>query len=98
MRQLTKLLLLSVLLSLLPSAAIAQKPGRRARRPSPPPIVCKIASVPSGMVVVGRKRNPVCSDGFELLVKRPKNGDIICAESPVPPQFSIATEAQGSSV
>jgi hypothetical protein len=31
-----------------------------------------------------------------LLVKRPENGDIICAESPVPPQFSIATEAQGS--
>ena len=50
------------------------------------------------MVVVGYKRNRVCSDGFELLVKRPENGDIICAESPVPPQFSIATEAQGSSV
>ena len=49
------------------------------------------------MVVVGHKRNSACSDGSELLVKRPENGDIICAESPVPPQFSIATEAQGRS-
>jgi len=50
------------------------------------------------MVVVGYKRNSACSDGAELLVKRPENGDIICAESPVPPQFSITTEAQGDSV
>ena len=48
------------------------------------------------MVVVGYKRNPACSDGAELLVKRPENGDIICAESPLPPQFSIASEAQGN--
>jgi hypothetical protein len=95
--QLFKLLLLPVLICLLPSGAIAQKSGRRTRRPSPPPIVCKIASVPEGMVVVGYKRNSACSDGAELLVKRPENGDIICAESPVPPQFSIATEAQGDS-
>jgi hypothetical protein len=50
------------------------------------------------MVVVGQKRNAGCSGGIELLVKRPENGDIICAESPVPPQFSIATEAQGALV
>src|SRR3982751_844536 len=98
MQQLIKLLLLSVLLCLLPSASIAQKSGRRTRRPSPPPIICKITSVPNGMVVVGYKRNSACSEGVELLVKRPENGDIICAESPVPPQFSIATEAQGGLV
>ena len=50
------------------------------------------------MVVVGYKRNSACSDGAELLVKQPKNGDIICAESPLPPQFTIATEAQGNAV
>jgi hypothetical protein len=50
------------------------------------------------MVVVGYKRNSACSDGTELLVKRPENGDIICAESPVPAQFSIVSEAQGSAV
>ena len=98
MQQVVKLLLLSVLLCLFPSGSIAQKSGRRTRKPSPPPIVCKISSVPNGMVVVGYKRNAGCSDGTELLVKRPENGDIICAGSPVPPQFSIATEAQGSSV
>lgn len=98
MHQLIKLLLLSVLFCLLPSGSIAQKPGRRTRTPSPSPIICKIASVPNGMVVVGYKRNSACSDGAELLVKRPENGDIICAESPLPPQFSIATEAQGGLV
>jgi Protein of unknown function (DUF3465) len=98
MQQLVKLLVLPVLLCLLPSGAIAQKSSRKTRRPSPPSIICKISSVPNGMVVVGYKRNSACSDGTELLVKRPENGDIICAESPLPPQFSIATEAQGNSV
>jgi len=50
------------------------------------------------MVVVGYKRNSACSDGFELLIKQPENGDIVCAESPVPRQFSIVTEAQGALV
>jgi hypothetical protein len=98
MRQLIKFLLLAVLLFALPSISNAQRPGRRTRRPALPPIICKIASVPNGMVVVGYKRNSACSEGAELLVKRPENGDIICAESPVPPQFSIATEAQGNLV
>src|SRR5687768_6348680 len=98
MQQVIKLLVLSVLLCLLPSGAIAQKSSRKTHRSSPPSIICKIASVPNGMIVVGYKRNSACSDGTELLVKRPENGDIMCAESPVPPQFSIATEAQGNSV
>lgn len=38
------------------------------------------------------------TDGNELLVKRAENGDIICAGSPVPPKFSILTEAQGDLV
>lgn len=98
MQKLIKLLLLSALLCLLPSGSIAQKSGRKTHKPSPPSIICKIASVPNGMVVVGYKRNSACSDGAELLVKRPENGDIICGESPVPPPFSIATEAQGNLV
>ena len=97
MQQLVKLLLLSVLLCLFPSGSIAQKSARKTRKPSPPPIICNVASVPNGMVVVGYKRNSACNNGTELLVKRPENGDIICAESTVPPQFSIATEAQGDS-
>jgi len=98
MQRLNKLLLLSVLLCLFASGSVAQKSERRSRKPTPPVIICKISSVPNGMVVVGYKRNSACSDGAELLVKQPENGDIICAESPVPPQFSIATEAQGDSV
>src|SRR6185503_16661153 len=93
-----KLLLLLVVLCLFACGSIAQKSKRGSRRPSPPAIICKISSVPNGMVIVGYKRNSACSDGTELLVKQPENGDIICAESPVPPQFSIATEAQGDSV
>ena len=98
MQLLIKLVLLSVLLCLLPSESIAQKSGRKTPKPSLPPVICKITSVPNGMVVVGYKRNSACSDGAELLVKRPENGDIICAESPVPPGFSIAAEAQGDSI
>ena len=94
MQQLTKLLLLSLLLCLLPSGSIAQK-SRKTRKASSPAIICKTDSVPNGMVVVGYKRNSACSNGAELLVKRPEDGDIICAESPVPAGFSIASEAQG---
>ncbi|HZI47316.1 MAG TPA: DUF3465 domain-containing protein [Pyrinomonadaceae bacterium] len=95
MKQPVKLLLLSLLICLFASGCNAQNTGRRARKPSS--VICKIASVPDGMVVVGYKRNSACSDGAELLVKEPENGDIVCAESPVPPEFSIVTEAQGDS-
>jgi hypothetical protein len=95
MQQLTKLLLLSLLLCLLPSGAIAQKSARKTRKPSSPAIICKTESVPTGMVVVGYKRNSACSNGAELLVKRAEDGDIICAGSPMPAGFSIASEAQG---
>jgi|ERR1051326_871613 hypothetical protein len=97
MKQLVKLLLVFLLLCLLSCGSIAQKSGRRTPKPSPP-IICKLTSVPDGMVVVGYKRNSACSDGAELLVKPPENGDIICAESPVPAQFSIVSEAQGDFV
>jgi hypothetical protein len=94
MKQLMKLLPLLVLLCFLSSVSIAQNSRRTTRKSSPPSVICKIASVPNDMVVVGYKRNSACSDGHELLVKRPENGDIICAESPVPSQFSLVTEAQ----
>ena len=97
MQQVVKLLLLSVLLCSLPSGSVAQKSQSKTQTPTLR-VICQIASVPKGMVVVGYKRNSACSDGMELLVKRPENGDIICAESPVPPEFSIATEAQGNLV
>ena len=96
MPQLVKLLALSVLICLLPTESIAQKSGRKTRKPSPPHVICEVESVPTSMVVVGYKRNSGCSDGTELLVKRPENGDIICASSPLPPQFSITSEAQGA--
>lgn len=95
MRKLTRPLLLPVVLCLLSSGSFAQK-ARRTRTSSPPPVICKLSSVPKGMVVVGYKTNSTCGDGKQLLVKRPANGDIICAESPLPTGFSITTEAQGS--
>lgn len=96
--RLSKLLMLSVLFCLLPSGSIAQKSGRKTRTPSPPRMICTIASVPNGMVVVGYRRNSACGGGTELIVKRAEDGDIICSESPVPPQFSVASEAQGDLV
>jgi hypothetical protein len=95
MKQLTKLSLFALLLCLFPAITCAQKSTRKTRKPSSPAVICQISAVPNGMVVVGYKRNSACSNGAELLVKRPENGDIICAESPVPAGFSIATEAQG---
>lgn len=96
MSRLVKLLALSALIGLLPTESIAQKSVRKARKPSPPPVICEVESVPTSMVVVGYKRNSACSDGAELVVKRPANGDIVCAESPLPPNFSITAEAQGA--
>ncbi len=96
MKQLVKLLLLSVLLCFLHSISVAQNHKRTTRKPAQPSIICKISSVPGDRVVIGYKRNSACSDGYELLVKRPENGDIVCAESPLPPQFSIVTEVQGA--
>jgi hypothetical protein len=94
MKQLVKLLLLAILLS---SISIAQNPRRTTRRPSSS-TVCKVESVPANMIVTGYKRNWACSGGFELVVKSRENGDIVCAESHLPPQFSIVTEAQGTLV
>lgn len=98
MQLLTKFLSLLALLCLLPVESVAQKPQRKKGQASPPSVICTIASVPRGMVVVGYKRNSACSDGTQLLVKRPEDGDIICAGSPLPPQFSVVTEAQGNSI
>jgi hypothetical protein len=92
---LTKFLSLLALFCLLPVESVAQKPQRKK---GPPSVICTIASVPKGMVVVGYRRNSACSDGAQLLVKRPETGDIICAESPLPAQFSVVTEAQGNSI
>lgn len=98
MKQLTKFLLLALLISVFAGGSVAQKSQSRVRKPSRPAIICTIESVPRGMVVVGYKRNTTCSAGAELLVKQPENADIICAESPLPPQFSITSEAQGDLV
>lgn len=96
MRQLTKLLLLPLLLCLLPSTPIAQKHARKTRKASSAPVICNLASVPNGMVVVGYQRNSACNGRPELLVKRPETGDIVCEESPLPAHFARATEAQGA--
>lgn len=87
-----KFLTLSVLLCLFPSGVNAQRAASKTRKPA---LICNIASVPKGMVVIGHKRNSACSGGSELLVKTPENGDIICPGPPLPPQFSIVAEAQG---
>ena len=97
MRQLVKLLLLTLLFGLIPAGSFGQKSGRKTRKATPAPVICEIDAVPTGMVVFGHKRNSACSNGHELLVKRPQNGDIICAESPLPAQFSVVSDAQGRS-
>lgn len=89
-----KLLMLVSVVCLVSSAAIAQKKTARKAR-NAPSTICKVASVPKGMVIVGYKKNQACGEAMELLVKRPDVIEIICADSPVPNGYSVGG-VQGS--
>jgi len=67
-----------------------QKSIRNTRKPiEPPKIVCTVAAVPKGMVIVGYKDNAGCTSGRELLVKRPDASETVCANSPMPDGYVV---------
>jgi hypothetical protein len=89
---LSKTRLVSVLISLVclfSSAALAQKKTARKGTSHAAAIVCKVAAVPKGMVVVGYKPNTACAGGMELAVKRPTAIETVCADSPIPSGYSV---------
>jgi len=69
------------------SAASAQQKSRK--KPSAARPICKVQSVPKGMVIVGHKTNPLCGQAFELVVKRPVTAEKVCANSPIPDGYTV---------
>jgi len=89
MKTFTKTSILLLLVCLFDSSATAQK--KTARKASKAQtIVCKMGSVPKGMVIVGHRQNDACSEGMELIVKRPAKLETVCADSPVPDDYTVA--------
>lgn len=84
----SKMLVVLSLVCLFSLPALAQtKATRKAHNVST--TICKVASVPKGMVIVGYKPNASCAGGMELTVKRPAESEIVCADSPVPEGYSV---------
>ena len=88
-----KLLTFLFLLCLATSTVSAQSKTRKKRNVAS--AICRVASVPKGMVVVGYKPNPTCDQGMEMVVKRPAISEVVCTDSPVPEEYRVEA-VQGS--
>ena len=91
MKNLAKQAVLVAAVCLLNSVALGQQKSiRKTRKPTEPPkIVCSVAAVPKGMVIVGYKDNVGCTSGRELMVKRPAASETVCANSPMPTGYTV---------
>ena len=87
MKTLMKLLIVLSLACLVSSAVSAQQKPRKKR--SVPATICKVSSVPKGMVIVGYKNNAACGQAMEIIVKRPAASEIVCADSPIPDEYTV---------
>lgn len=90
MKILIRSFLLCSLVVLLNSGASAQQ--RIRSKPGARPI-CKVQSVPAGMVIVAHKPNAACSEGVEFVVKKPGPGEKVCANSPIPDDYRVEDTA-----
>ena len=91
MKNLAKPAVLIASVCLLNSVGLGQQKSiRKTRKPiEPPTMVCTVAAVPKGMVIVGYKDNAGCTSGRELLVKRPDASETVCANSPMPDGYVV---------
>jgi hypothetical protein len=91
MKNLAKSAVLIASVCLLNSIGLGQQKSIRKTRKAiePPKIVCTVAAVPKGMVIVGYKDNAGCTSGRELLVKRPDASETVCANSPMPDGYIV---------
>ena len=91
MKNLAKPAVLIASVCLLNSVGLGQQTSiKKIRKPiEPPKIVCTVAAVPKGMVIVGYKDNAGCTSGRELLVKRPDVSETVCANSPMPDGYIV---------
>lgn len=96
MKTLIKVLVICSVVCMVSSAASAQQKSRKKPSAAARP-VCKVESVPKGMVIVAHKINPACEGRIELIVKRPITAEKVCANSPVPDGYTV-DQITGSSV
>lgn len=93
-----KCLSLCILL-LITGMAVAQNPTSKSSRPKlsapTPRVICQGETVPKTLVVVGYKVSAKCGSSAELVLKRPSDTEIICADSPIPEGFHVV-DIQGS--
>ena|ERR1700752_900611 len=82
-----KLFLLCSVVCLVSSAALAQQ--KSGKKPAASRAICKVQSVPEGMVIVAHKANSACAEGVEFIVKKPAPGEKVCANSPIPDAFRV---------
>ena len=87
MKTLIRFLVLCSVACIVSSAASAQQKSRA--KPGAAHPICKVQSVPKGMVIVGHKKNPSCGEGFEFVVKRPATAEKVCANSPIPDGYTV---------
>jgi hypothetical protein len=86
-----RLLLLCAFVCLVSSAASAQQKARQ--KPGTARPICKVQSVPNGMVIVAHKPNAACAEGFEFIVKKPAPAEKVCANSPIPEGYKVEDTA-----
>jgi hypothetical protein len=87
-------MLICLLIGFSYATATAQKRHTRnsESKKTSPRVICKTASIPKGFVIVGYKPNSSCSDSLELVVRRPADTEIVCAESPVPDGYQLLSQ------
>lgn len=94
-----KCLSICILLSIATCVALAQNLDNKSTRPkssvSTPRVICQGETIPKTLVVVGYKVSAKCGNRSELVLKRPGNNGVVCADSPIPDGFR-ALGLQGS--
>ena len=87
MKTLMRFLILCSVVCMVSSAASAQQKSRK--KPSAARPICRVQSVPKGMVIVAHKTNPACGESMELVVRRPITAETVCANSPIPDGYTV---------
>ena len=88
------LLITFIVLLCLVDISLAQT-RRQRTRPTAARAICKVTSIPSGMVLVGYKESTACEGNPELVARKPGASDTVCADSPVPEGYYV-TGLEGS--
>jgi hypothetical protein len=93
MKLLARLPLFLTTIFLLTFPVTAQKRSSKSVRSAPvAKPACRGGQVPIGLVVVGYKASERCTDGVELILKKPADNETVCDGSPVPEGFLVVRQ------